>query len=429
MKGQERILGELLDGRYKVVREIGQGAMGTVYEGQHATVGRRLAIKVLAQEYTSKAARKRFFHEARAAGAISHINIVPVLDFGFLSSGQPFIVMDYVSGEPLEQVINCKAPLPLEDAVETACQILSALEVIHGAGLVHRDIKPANIMMARVRRPRVFARLLDFGVARATHAMWNRPNLTRVNEVLGTPAYFSPEQAGGQEVDHRWDLWAVGVILYEMLTGQLPFRLESMSQVISDLINCRLIPLRHRTNTLPEWVYQVLERAHHPSTELRFRSATAFLQALETQQAHVGEEMDLKTVPFVRVDLNTPPPEIVDELDRSQRSYQNQSAPEHLDEPSSSMLESQATNPEMLSPMPSLEGSPEDPTERQAPVFSDPRPEPGVRTSNVEPLPRAVLRPRVRGRVLPWLPIGLSVLFLIAAAVAIYFALAGSTSG
>jgi serine/threonine protein kinase len=408
---QARILGEILDGRYTVVRELGQGAMGTVYEGQHATVGRRLAIKVLAQEYTSKAARERFFHEARAAGAISHINIVPVLDFGFLSSGQPYIVMDYVSGEPLEQVIQRKAPMPVEDAVETSCQILSALEVIHGAGLVHRDIKPANVMMARVRRPRIFARLLDFGVARATHSMWNRPNLTRVNEVLGTPAYFSPEQAGGREVDHRWDLWAVGVILYEMLTGELPFRLESMSQVISDLINCRLIPLRHRTSTLPEWVYQVLERAHHPSLELRYRSATAFLQALESQKAYFGEEMDQRTLPFVRVDLHTPPPEIVDGLDRSQRSYQ---APERLDEPP--VRESQMTDP---SPVP----FPEDPTERQ-PGVPDPD---GVRTSSVEPLPRADTRSRSRPRVLPWLPIGLSVLFLIAAAVAIYFALAGST--
>jgi serine/threonine protein kinase len=313
-KGQSHV-GEVLAERYKVIRELGSGAMGTVYEAQHTTVGRRLAIKVLDPDFSSKASRERFFHEARAAGAISHQHIVPVLDFGFSPSGAPYLVMEYVDGETLEASLSQRREMKVDDAVEICAQILSALEVIHGSGLVHRDIKPANVMLVRVRRPRVFTQLLDFGVARAVHGSWRRPDLTQANEILGTPAYFSPEQATGRGVDPRWDLWAVGVILYEMLAGDLPFRLESMTQVVSDLLNGRLVPMRRRKEGLPEWLYEVVERALHPTVASRYPNATAFLQAMETQRAGAGDDdTDVATVPFVRVELATPPPEIVGRL-------------------------------------------------------------------------------------------------------------------
>jgi len=426
----------VLDGRYKVLRKLGQGAMGTVYEGQHAAVGRRLAVKVLAREYTSTAARERFFHEARAAGAISHPHIVPVLDFGFLDAGQPFMVMDFVEGETLEQTIEQRGPLPVEDAVEICCQVLSALEVIHGAGLVHRDVKPANIMLSRVRRPRIFTQLLDFGVSRAMHAMWHRPNLTRVNEVLGTPAYFSPEQAAGAEVDPRWDIWAVGVILYESLTRELPFRLESMGQVVSDLVNCRLIPLRRRTQSLPEWVYQVQERAHHPVLQKRYATPTAFLQALESRRAYLSdEEADAKTMPFLRVELDTPPPEIMGQLSRP--VVQEPGLVKRRRE-ARSVKESQETSPDLPSRV-GRRGAEyrEDPykegaiTEREdvddphtAPLRRSGREE---RTSDVRPLPleRARIEPRPpdQPKIIPWLPIGISILLLATAALAVYLAL------
>jgi serine/threonine protein kinase len=320
------LVGTTLANRYAVDRELGHGAMGSVYEAHHTSIGRRLAIKVLNTAYGSPVARERFLHEARAAGAITHQHIVPVVDFGLVETGEPYIVMEYVDGITLEEQIEREAPLPAEDAVEICAQLLTALEVIHGAGLVHRDIKPANIMLVKVRRPRFHCQLLDFGVSRAMHAAWRRPDLTRVHEVLGTPAYFSPEQAGGGEVEPRWDLWAVGAILYELLSGTLPFRLDSVDQVIADLVNRRLIPLRRHNGELPAWIYQVLDRAHHPDLEQRYPTATLFLQALEQANAHPeGEgDVDLRTTPFVRVDLNTPPPELVEQLVAPQRRRSQQ---------------------------------------------------------------------------------------------------------
>jgi len=175
-------------------------------------------------------------------------------------------------------------------------------------------------MLARGHRPRLFTKLLDFGIARAINPAWHRPNLTRVDQVLGTPAYLSPEQVAGGATDPRWDLWAMATILYEMLSAKLPFRLESLEQVADDILHCRLVPLRQRRPQLPSWLLEVVERAHHPVLDARFPSATAFLQALEQQNAHAdGDEGDVRTVPFTRVELDTPPPELIAKLTPSKR--------------------------------------------------------------------------------------------------------------
>ena len=309
---QPTLVGTTLGERYRVVREVGHGAMGTVYEARHPLIGRRFAIKVLHRSCSTPSQRERFLHEARAAGAISHPNIVQVQDFGVAPGGAPYLVMEYVDGIDLQSHLEKQGALPVGDALEICSQMLSALEVIHGAGLVHRDIKPANIMLARGGRSRLFAKLLDFGIVRAINPLWQRPDLTRVDQVLGTPAYLSPEQAVGGQPDPRWDLWALGTILYELVCGKLPFRLETLQQVTDDIINGRLVPLSTRRSDLPPWLYQVIDRAHHPNQEQRYRTATSFLQALEMQSARPGG--DERTVPFLRVDLQTPPPQLVARL-------------------------------------------------------------------------------------------------------------------
>jgi serine/threonine protein kinase len=307
------LVGTTLAERYHVLREIGHGAMGTVYEARHTVIGRRFAVKVLKQSCAGAAQRERFFHEARAAGALTHPHIVQVQDFGLVPSGEPYIVMEYVDGTDLQSYLEERRMLPVDEAVEIVGQILTALEVIHGAGLIHRDLKPANIMLARARRPRVFAKLLDFGIARAVNPAWRRrPDLTRVDQILGTPAYLSPEQAVNGAPDPRWDLWAMTTILYELLCGELPFRLESLEQVAEDIQRCRLVPLRHRRADLPGWVLEVVERGHHPVIERRFPTATAFVQALEQRTASSdADEGDARTVPFLRIELDTPPPELI----------------------------------------------------------------------------------------------------------------------
>jgi serine/threonine protein kinase len=295
------LIGSVLDGRYEVLREIGQGSMGAVFEGRHAVLGRRLAIKVLRQDAKNPSHRERFFHEAKAAGSITHQHIVQVQDFGVCPSGEPYYVMEYVDGESLQAVIDRDAPLSPEDSVEICAQALSALETIHRAGLVHRDVKPANIMLVHGARPRLLAKLLDFGIVKAIDASWNFSNLTRVNEVLGTPVYLSPEQAAGGLADPRWDLFSMGTILYEMLSGELPFPLESLLQISDDIMHCRFTPLRKKRPELPSWLLAVQERAHQRDQASRFQSAAEFLQALDRKKAKPEREVD-STLPYIRLE-------------------------------------------------------------------------------------------------------------------------------
>lgn len=304
--------GRTLADRYRVLGEVGQGAMGRVFEAQHALLGKRLAVKVLATACDDQRARARFFHEARAASTIDHQHIVSVLDFGLIpETQQPYLVMEFVDGESLEDLIQREAPFPLDQAVEIAAQLLSALAVVHGAGLVHRDIKPANIIRLRGSRSRPFIKLLDFGIAGVLDPeAWGRRPLTRVRQVVGTPAYLAPEQARGEEVSPQWDLWAASIVSYEMVSGKLPFPLESLRQIQEDIAHHRLIPLERLRPDLQPWLLAILDRALAKRASDRFVSATAYLQALE-QRALRPPDQDDRTTPFLRVQLATPPPELL----------------------------------------------------------------------------------------------------------------------
>ncbi len=277
--------GEILAERYQILREIGSGSMGAVYEARHTVLGRRLAVKVLKTDCSNPRLKERFFNEARAAGAITHQHIVQVYDFGLVPSGEPYIVMEYVDGETLQDYMDRLGALVPDDAVEIICQVLSTLDVIHHAGLVHRDIKPSNIMLVKARRPRLFTKLLDFGIAKAVNEDWDWPTLTRVDEVLGTPVYLSPEQAMGGKADQRWDLWAVGIMMYELLAGRLPFPTTSLIQITEDIVNFNLAPLARHKPDLSPWLLAIQKRALHTSMKLRFQTAAGFLHALEEKVA------------------------------------------------------------------------------------------------------------------------------------------------
>jgi serine/threonine-protein kinase len=311
------LVGKTLADRYQIRSQLSSGTMGTVYEAQHASLGHRLAVKVLKEQSRASVIRERFFHEARLAAGIEHPHVVQVIDFGLLDSGIPFLVMDYVDGTSLEKLIEKDAPLDIEEALEIASQVLSALEVIHGAGLVHRDIKPGNVLISRLGPRRLFAKLGDFGVARALDPGWKRPDLTRVDQIFGTPAYLAPEQAAGGEPDPRWDLWAMTTILYEMLSGQLPYPLESLDQLRDDLINHRRTPLRAYRPDLPPWLLEVVERGHHRSPDHRHVTASSFLEVLQKRSMTVSGLHDARTVPFYRVDASTPPPDLLEKLKAS----------------------------------------------------------------------------------------------------------------
>jgi len=307
----DSLVGSTLADRYEVIKDIDVGSMGVVYEARHTVLGRRLAIKVLKQDCSAPRFKERFFNEARAAGAINHPNIVQVYDFGLAPSGEPYIVMEYVDGETLESYLGRKAPLPQEDAVDVCAQVLSALDVIHGLGLVHRDIKPSNIMLLQDSQPSLFVKLVDFGIAKAIQGQWDWPTLTRVDEVLGTPVYLSPEQASGGKADPRWDLWAVTIILYELLVGDLPFPTNSLIQISDDIINHHFAPLEKRRADLATWLLAITQKAMHRDVDARFQSATEYLRAIEekTLKPVAGAELLVKGKKRDTVDSLVPPEE------------------------------------------------------------------------------------------------------------------------
>jgi serine/threonine-protein kinase len=226
------LIGQIIDGRYQVVSVIGEGGMGTVYEVRHTTLGRRFALKVLRRDIADAEHIARFIQEAKAAAGIGHPNIVAVSDFGELSIGGaspvPFFVMEYLSGVSLAALLRSEKTLPPVRAAEIVRQCAAGLAAAHAAGVIHRDLKPDNVFLTR-SSDREFVKLLDFGVAKMVGA----GRLTRAGMVFGTPHYMSPEQAAGQPVDHRADIYALGVILYEMLAGKVPFEADTYMGVLT----------------------------------------------------------------------------------------------------------------------------------------------------------------------------------------------------
>ena len=220
------MLGQIV-GKYRIVEEIAEGGMGMVYRAEHTVLGSPAAVKVVLPQFTiDPAVVDRFFTEARATSAIRHVGIVEVFDFGMLPGGRAYIAMELLRGESLGEHLDRRKLLAPAMAVNIAAQMLGALDAAHVIGVVHRDIKPDNIyLLVDAGAPGgVRVKILDFGIAKLVTDALGHKNKTRAGTILGTPAYMAPEQCrGGEEIDHRADLYAVGCILFEMLTGRQPF--------------------------------------------------------------------------------------------------------------------------------------------------------------------------------------------------------------
>ncbi|MFO0696777.1 MAG: serine/threonine-protein kinase [Polyangiales bacterium] len=231
------LVGTLLAGRYKVLRRIGEGGMGLVYEGLHAVIEKRVAIKVLRDDFSSRPdVVERFRQEAKSASRIGHENIVDISDFGETPSGASYFVMEFLEGEDLANVLAREHVLAPERAIHILEQCCRALGAAHSKGIVHRDMKPENIFLTRRGSDPDFVKIVDFGIAKMSDietAGAPGRKLTKTGMIFGTPEYMSPEQAAGKSLDHRVDIYALGVILYELLTGRVPFVGDSFMGILT----------------------------------------------------------------------------------------------------------------------------------------------------------------------------------------------------
>ncbi|WP_437635124.1 serine/threonine-protein kinase [Sorangium sp. So ce854] len=280
--------GKTLSGRYTLVRLLGRGGMGAVYEADDTEQKRRVAVKVMNAEILhSRSAMGRFEREARAASAIETEHIVRVLDAGVDGvTGAPFLVMELLRGEDLAQLLGRLGPLPPRLALRIVAQACVGLQKAHDAGVVHRDIKPANLFLARREDgPGLLVKVLDFGVAK----IWpphephrDTPGLTRSGSMLGTPRYMSPEQARGiKEIDHRTDVWALGIVLYHALAGRTPTEdVEAFGDLIATLVAELPTPVQEFAPWVPPEVAAVVDRALQYQPVARYPSASVMLEAI-----------------------------------------------------------------------------------------------------------------------------------------------------
>ena len=260
-------------GKYLVRREIGAGAMGTVYEAFDPSIERRVAIKTLAaavRDEQSEAMVDRFRREAQAAGRLQHAGIVAVYEFGEDAQAS-YLVMEYLEGRTLRQWLAERGRLPQVDAYALTRQLLLALAYSHSHGVVHRDLKPANLMVVEGKR----LKIMDFGIARL-----NTSSMTQTGTVMGTPTHMAPEQLTGEPADARADLWASGVILYELLTGVSPFAAESPVAVMHHVLQAEPVLPSAREATLGPAYDAVVARALAKRPDDRFQSAGEFAAAL-----------------------------------------------------------------------------------------------------------------------------------------------------
>ena len=228
------LTGTLLLDRYRLLRKLGVGGMGTVYEAEHVTIKKRCAIKILNPEYAHRGELvERFLQEARAASMIAHENVVEITDFGATPTGSVFFVMEMLVGEDLAETIKRDGPLPWSRSAAITLQICRALQAAHDKGIIHRDMKPENCFRIERSGNPDFIKVLDFGIAKVTGEDTGAARLTSTGMIFGTPTYMSPEQAQGMRVDHRADIYAVGVILYELCTGKVPFYADNFMGILT----------------------------------------------------------------------------------------------------------------------------------------------------------------------------------------------------
>src|SRR5450755_1684220 len=287
MRPKDPFIGrEILGGQYQVLEKIGTGGMGSVYKASQPAMNRMVAIKILHPKLANrKDLTSRFRREARAMSQLSHPNTVKVFNFGELEEdGSLYIVMEMLEGKNLNQSVRKEGPIPRERAIPILIQVCGALQEAHDLGIVHRDLKPENIFLSRQGGINDYPKVLDFGLAKVTERQMNPGSiiLTQEGMVFGTPEFMSPEQAQGRTLDARSDIYSLAVILYEVLTGKLPFSAKTPMEYIQKHVTEPIIPLSQRVadKQFPKELDEVMARALSKKPEDRFQTAAEFAEAL-----------------------------------------------------------------------------------------------------------------------------------------------------
>lgn len=283
---EDSLLGHTIKGRYRVLRKLGAGGMGAVYLAEQVSIDRKVALKVLRPDFASDSQFvHRFRREARLAAALNHRNVVTIYEFDQAEDGSLFIAMEYLQGRTLGELIQQDSVLPVGRAVRLGLQIAQGLEAAHRAGVIHRDIKPQNIMVG----PGDEVKLMDFGIARLADAA--APGLTTAGVVIGTPGYMAPEQIEGKEITKQTDIYAFGVLLYEMLTGSVPFTASSPRAVLTKHL-CEIpVPVGTVNPKVPPSVERVVMQALEKAPQARQRDMAEAMAGLQGTSRQATEDM------------------------------------------------------------------------------------------------------------------------------------------
>ncbi|MCB9623912.1 MAG: serine/threonine protein kinase [Sandaracinus sp.] len=301
IEAQDPLVGKVVAERYRVERRLGQGGMGTVYVAEHLGIGKRVALKCLNPEYAMNGmVVERFLREARLATAAGNEHIVDVTDLGKLPDGAPFLVMELLEGRELGDALEQDGPFVIGRAVRILRQACDALAAAHEKGIVHRDLKPDNLFLAKRTRENEFVKVLDFGISKLTEND-KVQKLTGTGMTLGTPHYMSPEQAQGlPSVDHRTDVYALGVILYELLVGALPFDEETFPMLVVAIVTRDAPSARLRRRDVPFELDAVIQRCLAKDPEIRPQSVQELADLLAPFESIEGEPELVAAAPTLR---------------------------------------------------------------------------------------------------------------------------------